>query len=534
MVSRHDHGDLGRMNIVMNSNLYAILYGHFPKNQDAPCLILPENSVVSYGMLHRESGRYANLIASLGVRPGDRVAVQVKKSPQALFLYLGCLRAGAIFLPMNDAYQRHELEYFLQDATPALFVCRPQLRDLADELAVSAGVGNILELDDDGGGSLAEAAAEQAETFTTVHRRNEDLAAILYTSGTTGSPKGAMLSHGNLTANAKVLHRYWGFRPGDVLLHMLPIFHAHGLFVAIHCALLNGSPMLFEPQYQAGRAIELLPQATVFMGVPTYYVRLLAEQGLTRASCAGMRLFISGSAPLLRETFDEFKERTGHTILERYGMTEGGMFTSNPYDGERRGGTVGFPLPGTEIRIVDDSGAPVKTGNAGNILVKGPQVFVGYWGLPEKTEEDFDADRFFSTGDMGRFDDDGYIAIIGRSKDLVISGGLNVYPKEVEEMIDEMSGVVESAVIGLPDTDLGEMVSAVVVRQKNRAGEALDETGIIASLKGNLAGFKVPKRVFFVEELPRNTMGKVQKNMLRERLTLPALQQSIQHEVPHE
>lgn len=300
---------------------------------------------------------------------------------------------------------------------------------------------------------------------------------------------------------------------------MLPIFHAHGLFVAIHCALLNGSPMLFEPRFDAVRAVSLLPRVTVFMGVPTYYVRLLAEPGFTRQQCSGMRLFISGSAPLLKETFDEFAVRTGHTILERYGMTEGGMFTSNPYETERRGGTVGFPLPGTEIRIVNDSGTQVKAGEIGNILVKGPQVFVGYWRMQEKTREEFTEDGFFSTGDMGRLDDDGYITIIGRSKDLVITGGLNVYPKEVEEMIDKIPGVVETAVIGLPDPDLGEMVTAVVVRQNSEAGEALTEAAVINALKGNLAGFKVPKQVFFIGDLPRNTMGKVQKNMLRERLT---------------
>ncbi len=512
------------MTVSTNKNLYAVLQTGFPGDSGAACLVLPHAGEVSYGMLHQESARYANLLASLGVLPGDRVAVQVKKSPQALFLYLGCLRAGAVFLPMNDAYQRHEIGYFLGDATPRLFVCRPQNRALAGELAAAAGVDHVHELDDDGGGTLAEAATAQPDTFATVSRSADDLAAILYTSGTTGHPKGAMLSHGNLTANALVLHRFWGFQPGDVLLHMLPIFHAHGLFVAIHCALLNGSPMLFEPQFDVRRAIDLLPAATVFMGVPTYYVRLLAEQSFRRELCAGMRLFISGSAPLLKETFDEFTARTGHTILERYGMTEGGMFTSNPYDAERRGGTVGFPLPGTTIRIVDDAGTQVKAGEVGNILVKGPQVFVGYWGMPEKTKDEFTEDGFFSTGDMGRLDRDGYITIIGRSKDLIITGGLNVYPKEVEEMIDELSGVVETAVIGLPDPDLGEMVTAVVVRQKGGAGEALTETGIIGSLKGNLAGFKVPKRLYFVDDLPRNAMGKVQKNVLRERLGLLLLQ----------
>ncbi len=504
------------MTIRSSENLYSVLQSGFPVNPDAACLILPDEREISYGRLHQESARYAHLLVSLGVQPSDRVAVQVKKSPQALFLYLGCLRAGAVFLPMNDAYLRHEVGYFLSDAAPHIFVCRPQSRTLADELAAAAGVPHILELDDDGSGSLAEAAAKQPETFDTVPRSSTDLAAILYTSGTTGHPKGAMLSHGNLAANALVLYRYWGFRPGDVLLHMLPIFHAHGLFVAIHCALLNGSPMLFEPNFDVRRAMKLLSKATVFMGVPTYYVRLLAEKDFTRELCASMRLFISGSAPLLKETFDDFIIRSGHTILERYGMTEGGMFTSNPYDAERRGGTVGFPLPGTEIRIVDDAGTSLKAGEIGNILVKGPQVFVGYWGLPEKTKEEFSGDCFFNTGDLGRIDEDGYITIVGRSKDLVISGGLNIYPKEVEEMIDEMPGVLESAVIGLPDQDLGEKVTAVVVCQSGSVGEPLSEARIIDALKGTLAGFKVPKKVIFVDDLPRNAMGKVQKNLLRQ------------------
>ena len=499
----------------MSGNLYEILRSRFPGNPDAPCLILPGGDVVSYGRLEKESARYAGLLASFGVEAGDRVAVQVRKSPQALFLYLGCLRAGAVYLPMNDAYQRHEIDYFLGDATPRVFVCRPQVRALADELAEKARVARVIELDDTGGGALAAEAARQPDQFTTVPRADDDLAALLYTSGTTGRSKGAMLSHRNLAANAEVLHRSWAFRPGDVLLHMLPIFHVHGLFVAIHCSLLNGSPMLFEPRFDARRAIALIPRATVFMGVPTYYVRLLAEAGFTRGLCAGMRLFVSGSAPLLLETFNEFKARTGHTILERYGMTEGNMFTSNPYDGERRGGTVGFPLPGVSIRIVDEENRPLPAGEIGQIQVKGENVFRGYWRMPEKTREEFTDDGFFKTGDMGKRDKDGYITIVGRSKDVVITGGLNVYPKEIEEIIDAMPGVVESAVIGVPHPDFGEAVVAVVVRLDNEAGAALTETGVIAELRGVLANFKVPKAVHFVGELPRNSMGKVQKKVLR-------------------
>ena len=502
-----------------NSNLYALLSAHFPKASAAPAMILPDGRTWTYGDVQRASGRMANLIVSLGLKPGDRVAAQVEKTPEALVLYLATLRAGTVFLPLNPAYQRHELAYFLSDATPGLVVCRPQMRRLIDELAKTAKVENVFELDDHGHGSLIEAATPFADDFATAPRDDDDLAAILYTSGTTGRSKGAMLTHRNLAENAQTLHAYWKFKKGDVLLHMLPIFHVHGLFVASHCALLNGSAMLFEPKFDGKRALALLPQATVFMGVPTYYVRLLLEPGFDKKLVKHMRLFVSGSAPLLKETFDEFRERTGHTILERYGMTEGGMFTSNPYDaklGERRGGTVGFPLPGMSVRITDDDGKQVPTGEIGNILVKGANVFVGYWKMPEKTKEEFTADGFFKTGDMGRIDKDGYVAIIGRSKDLIITGGLNVYPKEIEEMIDALPGVVESAVIGLSHPDFGEAVTAVVVRQKNSAGAALSEAGIIATLKSGLANFKIPKRVHLVDDLPRNTMGKVQKNLLRQ------------------
>jgi malonyl-CoA/methylmalonyl-CoA synthetase len=334
----------------MNENLYSLLSSHFPRDDKAPCMILPDGRVWTYGDVERASGRMASLIVALGLKPGDRVAAQVEKTPEALVLYLAAIRAGMVFLPLNPAYQRHELDYFLNDAKPGLFVCRPQMRALADELAAKAGVSHVLELDDDGHGSLIAAAAPQAEGFATVERSAADLAAILYTSGTTGRSKGAMLSHGNLAHNAATLHDYWHFQPDDVLLHMLPIFHVHGLFVACHTTLLNGSAMFFEPKFDAARAMKLLPQSTVFMGVPTYYVRLLLDPGFTRETCRNMRLFISGSAPLLKETFDDFKVKSGHTILERYGMTEGGMFTSNPYDtggNGRRGGTVGHPLPGT-------------------------------------------------------------------------------------------------------------------------------------------------------------------------------------------
>ena len=503
----------------MNQNLYSILASHFPEDPSAPCMILPDGRVWTYGDIGRASGRMANLIVALGLKPGDRVAAQVEKTPEALVLYLAALRAGMVFLPLNPAYQRHELEYFLQDATPGLFVCRPQMRALAAELAAKAGVPCVLELDDDGRGSLIDAAAPRPDAFRTAPRETSDLAAILYTSGTTGRSKGAMLSHGNLAHNAATLHAFWHFQPGDVLLHMLPTFHVHGLFVACHCVLLNASAMFFEPKFDVARAQQLLPQATVFMGVPTFYVRLLLDPAFGRDACRNIRLFVAGSAPLLKETFDEFKRRTGHTILERYGMTEGGMFTSNPYaagENGRRAGTVGFPLPGTSLRIVGADGAEAKTGVVGQIQVRGDNVFVGYWGMPEKTKEEFTADGWFNTGDIGSRDADGYVVISGRSKDLVITGGLNVYPKEIEDLIDAMPGVAESAVIGLPHPDFGEAVSAVVVRRQNPAGAALSEASVIAAIKGQLANFKVPKWVYLVDQLPRNAMGKVQKNILRQ------------------
>ena len=499
-------------------NLYGLLASRFPAEGEAPCLILPDGRRLSYAELESQSARYGALLAEAGLKPGDRVAAQVEKSAEALLLYLGCLRAGCVFLPLNPAYTRGEVVYFLNDAKPGLFVCAPERLEEAQELAWACRLPLVHDLGARGEGSLAAAAAQMPARFATVERADGDLASIVYTSGTTGRSKGAMLTHRNLAANARVLHRYWGFRPGDVLLHMLPTFHVHGLFVATHCALLNGSPVLFEPKFDAARALRLMRAATVFMGVPTYYVRLLQEKGLTREAVAHMRLFISGSAPLLPETFAEFRERTGHTLLERYGMTEGGMFTSNPLEGERRIGTVGFPLPGTEVRVVDDLDKPRPAGEIGHIQVRGQNsssVFAGYWQLPDKTKEEFTPDGFFRTGDMGRFDAEGYLAIVGRNKDLIITGGLNVYPKEIEEAIDALPGVAESAVIGLPHPDFGEAVTAVVVRRQG--GEGVSAEDIIAELKGRIAGFKVPKAVHFVDDLPRNAMGKVQKNLLRQR-----------------
>jgi malonyl-CoA/methylmalonyl-CoA synthetase len=496
-----------------NNNLYLTLKSGFPASADAPALETESGHIHTYGDIERNSARYANLIASLGLVPGDRVVVQIDKSPDALFLYLACLRAGVIFVPLNSAYRRKELAYFLGDAEPRLVVCSPAHEDQFLDLAAEAGNPAVLTLGDHGDGTASERASTMPDHFDTVERADDDLACILYTSGTTGRSKGAMLTHRNLASNAQTLHKYWGFVPGDVLLHVLPIFHAHGLFVACHCALLNGSLMLWQPRFDVDRVMQLLPRATVFMGVPTLYTRLLEQDAFNREFCSHMRLFVSGSAPLLAETHREFERRTGQAILERYGMTETVMLTSNPYEGERRAGTVGFPLPGVELRIVDNEDRTLGENEVGHVQVRGPNVFPGYWRMPEKTAEEFSADGFFRTGDLGTIDERGYVHLVGRSKDLIITGGYNVYPKEIEGWIDDIDGVKESAVIGLPHPDFGEAVIAVIVPE---SGAHLEEETIISRLKSELANFKVPKRVFFMAELPRNTMGKVQKNVLRD------------------
>jgi malonyl-CoA/methylmalonyl-CoA synthetase len=502
----------------MNQNLYAQFEGRFPHDAAEPVLVLPGGRVFTYGDLRAQSARYAHLLVSLGAQPGDRIAAQVEKSATAVFLYLGALRAGCVFVPMNPAYQSGELAHLLGDAKPHVFVVRPQSAQQARRMAADAGVPHVLELGDDGEGELSAAAQKQIPHFATVSRTADDLAAILYTSGTTGRAKGAMLSHRNLGVGVSTLHRFWGFKPGDVLLHILPIYHFHGLFVALHCALWNGSAIRFEPRFDAERTAGLLSVSTVLMGVPTHYVRLLAERALDPEACRDMRLFISGSAPLLPNTFNAFRERTGHVILERYGMTEGGMFASNPYEGERRCGTVGGALPGVSLRVVDADGQPVAAGTTGQIQVKGDSVFVGYWRLPEKTAEEHTPDGYFRTGDLGRMSEDGYLTIVGRDKDLIISGGLNVYPKEIEEVIDAMPGVRESAVIGLRHPDFGEAVAAIIVRDAAHDSTLQPEADdVVHTVRSRLAAFKVPKSVHFVDELPRNAMGKVQKNLLRER-----------------
>jgi malonyl-CoA/methylmalonyl-CoA synthetase len=508
---------------VSNANLYAVLETGFPQDRSRIAIETPTLRY-TWDDIDRASACLANLLKSLDLPKDARVAVQVEKSPEALLLYLATLRAGLVYLPLNTAYRESEIDYFLGNAEPSVVVCASGSLPWIQRLALKSGVPHVYTLDDDRTGTLLEAAGSLPQTFKTVAREAADLAAILYTSGTTGRSKGAMLSHGNLASNARVLHDYWGWRSDDVLLHMLPIFHVHGLFVASHGALLAGARMIWLPKLDIEQALRYLPVSTVMMGVPTYYVRLLADPRFGRNVCARMRLFISGSAPLLTETFAAFQGRTGHTILERYGMSETVMLTSNPYDpveGPRVGGTVGKPLPGVQLRVVDDAGKALPPGEIGNIQVRGPNVFSGYWRMPEKTREEFSDDGWFKTGDVGRWGGEtnghavpvDYVSIVGRSKDLIISGGYNVYPKEIESVIDDMAGVEESAVIGVPHPDFGEAVVAVVVPRK---GAVLDGTAIQDELKGRIANFKVPKRVHVAEQLPRNTMGKVQKNILRD------------------
>lgn len=499
-------------------NLFAALRAAFPADLDATAVETTGHGgeVLHYSWrdLDRGSAMLANLLASLDLPEGARIAVQVEKSVEAMLLYLATLRAGYVFLPLNTAYQSSEISYFIGNAEPAVVVCTPQNFGWVSKIAFTAGTRHVFTLGDDRSGSLLQRAAHCADQQVPVTKAADDLAAILYTSGTTGRSKGAMLTHGNLLSNAQVLKDYWGWRPGDVLIHALPIFHVHGLFVAIHGALLNGSKMVWFAKFEPKAVLQALPRATVFMGVPTLYVRLLQEPGLNREVAKNMRLFIAGSAPLLIETFTEWQQRTGHTILERYGMSETTMLTSNPYSGgERRGGTVGFPLPGVQLRVRNEYGVDCATDEIGGIEVKGPNVFKGYWRMPEKTAEEFTTDLFFKTGDVGKVDKRGYVTIVGRSKDLIISGGYNVYPAEIEGVINELPGVAESAVVGVPHPDFGEVGVAVVVA---KPGVVLDGDAILATLKATLANFKVPKRAYVVADLPRNTMGKVQKNLLRE------------------
>jgi malonyl-CoA/methylmalonyl-CoA synthetase len=504
-----------------NHNLYAALRANFPANLDETAIETDNGLHYSWRDLDRASAMMANLLESLNLPKGARVAVQVEKSVEAMMLYLATLRAGYVFLPLNTAYQSAEIEYFIGNAQPSVVVCSRNNFGWVSKIAFKAGTQNVFTLDDDRSGSLLDRAASCSDIHSCSRNEPGDLAAILYTSGTTGRSKGAMLSHGNMLSNALVLKDYWGWKKGDVLIHALPIFHVHGLFVAIHGALINGSKMLWLNKFDPKAVIALMPRATVFMGVPTLYVRMLQEPTLTREAVKNMRLFIAGSAPLLKETLEEWQAKTGHTILERYGMSETVMLTSNPCaadtryqnQSERRAATVGFPLPGVSLRVCGEDGKALPANEIGGIQVKGPNVFAGYWRMPEKTAEEFTADGYFRTGDVGKVDERGYVHIVGRSKDLIISGGYNVYPAEIEGYINELPGVAESALVGVPHPDFGEVGVAVVIA---KPGATVNSDAVVSALKSRLANFKIPKRCFIVPELPRNTMGKVQKNLLRE------------------
>jgi malonyl-CoA/methylmalonyl-CoA synthetase len=497
---------------IMNANLFSRLFDSLD-DPNRLAIETIDGQRISYADLMARAGRMANVLVDSGVKPGDRVAAQTEKSVPGLVLYLAAVRAGAVYLPLNTAYTLNELEYFITDAEPSLVVCDPSKAEGIGSIAAKVGA-KVLTLGADGRGSLTDAAAKASPEFATIARADDDLAAILYTSGTTGRSKGAMLTHDNLASNSLSLVDYWRFTDKDVLIHALPIYHTHGLFVASNVTLFARASMIFLPKFDPELIIQLMARSTVLMGVPTFYTRLLQSPALTKESTKHMRLFISGSAPLLADTHREWAARTGHAVLERYGMTETNMNTSNPYDGDRVPGAVGHALPGVTVRVTDpDTGKELARESIGMIEVKGPNVFKGYWRMPEKTKAEFRDDGFFITGDLGKIDGSGYVHILGRGKDLVISGGFNVYPKEIESEIDAMPGVIESAVIGVPHADFGEGVTAVLVRDK---GAEITESGVLKALDGRLAKFKMPKRVFVVDELPRNAMGKVQKNILRD------------------
>src|ERR1700681_881217 len=497
---------------IMNANLFSRLFDSLD-HASRLAIETADGQRISYGDLIARSGQMANVLVERGVKPGDRVAAQTEKSVPGLLLYLATVRAGAVYLPLNTAYTLNELEYFVTDAEPSLVVCDPAKAQGIGTIAAKVGA-KVETLGPDGKGSLTDAAEKARSEFETVPRADDDLAAILYTSGTTGRSKGAMLTHDNLASNSLSLVDYWRFTNKDVLIHALPIYHTHGLFVASNVTLFARASMIFLPKFDPELIIKLMARATVLMGVPTFYTRLLQSPALNRESTKHMRLFVSGSAPLLADTHREWAARTSHAVLERYGMTETNMNTSNPYDGERVPGAVGHPLPGVSVRVTDpETGKELPRDTIGMIEVSGPNVFKGYWRMPEKTKTEFRDDGFFITGDLGKIDPDGYVHILGRGKDLVISGGFNVYPKEIESEIDAMPGVIESAVIGVPHADFGEGVTAVVVCDSNAR---VDETSVLKALDGRLAKFKMPKRVIVVEELPRNAMGKVQKNILRD------------------
>jgi malonyl-CoA/methylmalonyl-CoA synthetase len=497
---------------IMNANLFSRLFDTLD-DPDRLAIETTDGQRISYGELISRAGQMANVLVSSGVKRGDRVAAQTEKSVPGLVLYLAAVRAGAVYLPLNTAYTLNELEYFIGDAEPSLVVCDPAKAEGIGAIAAKVGA-RVETLGADGKGSLTDAATKAPAQFETVARADDDLAAILYTSGTTGRSKGAMLTHDNLASNSLTLVDYWGFTNKDVLIHALPIYHTHGLFVASNVTLFARASMIFLPKFDPELIIKLMMRATVLMGVPTFYTRLLQSPALGHESTRHMRLFVSGSAPLLADTHREWAARTGHAVLERYGMTETNMNTSNPYEGERVPGAVGHPLPGVTLRVTDpETGNELPRESVGMIEVKGPNVFKGYWRMPEKTKAEFRDDGFFITGDLGKIDAKGYVHILGRGKDLVISGGFNVYPKEIESEIDAMPGVIESAVIGVPHADFGEGVTAVIVCDKSAR---VDEASVLKALDGRIAKFKMPKRVIVVDELPRNAMGKVQKNILRD------------------
>ena len=496
----------------MTNPLYDTLFGQH-QNKTTPFLELADGTIITHRDYLQLSAQYAHVFSQLGVNTGDRVAVQIGKSPQALAVYAACVQAGIIFLPLNTAYTAEEVSYFVHDSGARVILCDENRLDALQPLANATGA--VLEtMNNDGSGSFALKAERMPTVFSTVARSIDDLTAFLYTSGTTGRSKGAMLSQENLLSNSQTLVNEWAFTSEDVLLHALPIFHTHGLFVATNVSLLAGNKIIFMPKFDLNVIIEQMPKATTMMGVPTFYTRLLDDKRFTKELTADMRLFISGSAPLLAETHIQFENRTGHRILERYGMTETNMNTSNPYKGERKAGTVGFPLPGIEIKITDSkTGAPLPQGDIGEIEVRGPNVFKGYWQMPEKTAEELRKDGFFITGDLGQIDEDGYLHIVGRNKDLIISGGYNIYPKEIELLLDDEEGVLESAVIGVPHPDFGETIVGVLVAEN---GAELNPDAIKKNIGTSLARFKQPQKLIIVTELPRNTMGKVQKKILRE------------------
>lgn len=496
---------------MINKNLYTYFEQKFLRYSNRSFLV-SDHRTFKYDEIHNETGRYVSMFTEMQINKGDRIVVQVEKSIEAVLLYLACLRYGAIYIPLNPAYTKEEVEYFLQDSDPTLFVCIPERESSMRALATEIGIPNLISLGQNVDGSIFDKLMNLESSQHVANCSEDDLAAILYTSGTTGRSKGAMLTHHNLLSNALILLDYWCWDEDDVLLHALPIFHVHGLFVALHCALLNSSKVIFLDRFDTKRIIKELPNSTVMMGVPTFYVRLLRDNEFNKEKCSNMRLFISGSAPLLPETFYSFESLTGKKILERYGMTETGMLTSNPYNGDRIAGTVGYLLPTVKGRISNQNGQPVSDEEIGILEVKGPNIFTGYWGMPEKTASEFRNDGYFVTGDMASIDNTGRISIVGREKDLVISGGYNVYPKEIESILDEISGVNESCVIGLTHVDFGEAVTALIVEEKH---SKTSEKEIFKNLKDKLAKYKHPKAIMFIDELPRNTMGKVQKNVLR-------------------